>query len=414
MIPLEDSSLRPARGPDGASGLLWSGLTHVGRFRPNNEDSFLALRFDGHEVTYLGKTGRASLSGSDFVFAVSDGMGGAKSGEFASRITVDRITRLLPRSFRLSAAGMASGFNDVLLELFSSIHDDLLNLGSSYAECAGMGATLSLCWFRPDWMYFGHLGDSRIYHFPREGAASQLTHDHTHVGWLRRAGKLNEREARTHPRRNALNQVLGAGHQFVEPHIGAVAHGPGDRFLICSDGLVDGLWDHRIEELIRTGPSLAVDPAGARRLVDEAVQNSGRDNTTAVLVEIPVPEAAGSQPKLVFVYGTLKRGCSNHAYMDGQAFVGTASTAPAFALYDLGGFPGMVHEPASTEGVIGEVWAVDSACLERLDALEGTAEGMYGRDAVPLLPPFAGRGIEAYLYLKGVEGRRRLGPVWAE
>ena len=205
--------------------LHWSALTDRGRFRANNEDAFLALAFDGHEVRYLGKTGQASLAGADYVFAVSDGMGGAKSGEFASRIAVDRITRLLPRAFRMSAAGLASGFNDVLTELFLSIHADLLKLGSSYDECSGMGATLSLGWFTPEWMYFAHLGDSRIYYLPHSGGLTQLTHDHSHVGALRRSGQLNEREARMHPRRNALQQALGAGHQFVEPHIGAV--GPG-------------------------------------------------------------------------------------------------------------------------------------------------------------------------------------------
>lgn len=283
----------PSSGPPGpAPEIQWSGLTHIGRIRPNNEDAFLALTFDGHEVRYLGKTGHASLGGADFVFAVSDGMGGAKSGEFASRIAVDRITRLLPRSFRLSAAGMSSGFQDVISELISSIHFDLLKLGFSYEECAGMGATLSLCWFTPEWMYFGHVGDSRIYYLPHEGGLSQLTHDHSHVGWLRRKGEINEREARTHPRRNALQQALGAGHQFIDPHIGAVAHRPGDRFLICSDGLIDGLWDRQLEELVRTPPAASDQLSPAHRLVEEAVQTSGRDNTTAVVVELQaVPPA---------------------------------------------------------------------------------------------------------------------------
>jgi protein phosphatase len=274
-----------------APELTWSATTHTGRFRPNNEDSFLALRFDGHEVSYLGKTGRASLKGADYIFAVSDGMGGARSGEFASRIAVDRITRLFPRIFRLSAAGMSGGFTDVLFELFTAIHADLLAMGSSYEETEGMGATLSLCWFTPKWLYFGHVGDSRIYFLPAGGGISQVTHDHTHVGWLRRKGELNERESREHPRRNALNQALGAGHQFIEPHIGAIAYGAGDRFLICSDGLVEGLWDRRIDAFIRKGP------ANAQSLVDEAVASSGRDNTTAVIVEIsPIaaPEAARS------------------------------------------------------------------------------------------------------------------------
>ena len=280
----------PAPAPSEArppTSLHWSGLTDRGRVRPNNEDAFLALSFDGHEVRHLGKTGQASLAGTDFVFAVSDGMGGAKSGEFASRIAVDRITKLLPRAFRLSAAGMTTGFTDVLSELFSAIHSDLLQLGFSYEECAGMGATLSLGWFTPQWMYFAHLGDSRVYYLPSAGGIVQLTHDHSHVGWLRRQGQLNEREARSHPRRNALNQALGAGHQFIEPHVGAVGHQPGDRFLFCSDGLVDGLWDRQLEELIRTPPEERQAQNAAHRLVEESVQNSGRDNTTAVVVEIP-------------------------------------------------------------------------------------------------------------------------------
>jgi serine/threonine protein phosphatase PrpC len=269
------------------AGIRWSGLTHVGRVRRNNEDTFLALTFDGHEIHYLGKTGEASLTGADFVFAVSDGMGGERSGEIASRFAIDRITRLLPRSFRLSAAGLAGGFRDILIELFSEIHTDLIELGEAYEECAGMGTTLSLAWFTQKWMYFAHIGDSRIYYLPHDGGLTQLTHDHSHVGWLHRNGHINEREVRTHPRRNALQQALGAGHHYLEPHIGAVVHQPGDRFLICSDGLNDGLWDRQLDELIRTPPSNLAGLPPAQRLVEESVKASGSDNTTAVVVEIP-------------------------------------------------------------------------------------------------------------------------------
>jgi serine/threonine protein phosphatase PrpC len=283
------TSSGPAAERSASPDVRWSGLTHVGRVRTNNEDVFLALAVDGHEVRYLGKTGRASLGASDFVFAVSDGMGGAKSGEFASRITVDRVTRLFPRAFRLSAAGMGMGFADVLGELINEIHADLTRLGRSYEECAGMGATLSLAWVTPEWLYFAHLGDSRIYYLPLDGTLTQVTHDHSHVGWLRRTGRINEREARTHPRRNALQQALGAGHQILEPHIGAIGHRPGDRFLICSDGLVDGLWDRRIEELLRETRTGDADANHAQVLVNEAVEASGRDNTTAVVIDIASP-----------------------------------------------------------------------------------------------------------------------------
>jgi len=210
-------------------------------------------------------------------------MGGAHSGEFASRITVERVTKLLPRGFRRSAGGTSVGFSDILAEIVSAIHYDLTKMGQSYEECVGMGATLSLGWFTPGFMHFSHVGDSRIYHLPRGGELIQLTHDHSHVGWLRRTGQINEREARAHPRRNALQQVLGAGHQFVEPQLGAVACGAGDRFLFCTDGLVEGLWDRRIGEILRAAPGVG---SLAGHLVQEAVQSSGRDNVTAIAVEV--------------------------------------------------------------------------------------------------------------------------------
>jgi serine/threonine protein phosphatase PrpC len=266
--------------------LHWSGHTDRGKVRQNNEDSFLGQQFDAHEVHHLGSTGEAPTGTSDFVFAVSDGMGGAMAGEFASRITVEKITRLLPRSFQQSAVGLEAGFTDVLVELFDQIHRALTFVGNSYEECAGMQATLSMCWFTPGWMHFGHIGDSRIYYLPVSGGGlRQLSHDDTHVGWLFRSGQINERQAREHPRRTALQKALGAGNQFVEPQVGSVAYEPGDLFLLCTDGLVEGLYDAQIGELLRP-PAMASRPASARELVDRAVEISGRDNTTALVVEV--------------------------------------------------------------------------------------------------------------------------------
>lgn len=263
--------------------LQWSALTHPGSHRKNNEDAFVAITFDGQQTHYLGKIGQAPLTTADFLFAVSDGMGGANSGEFASRMAVDRITRLLPRRFRLAAGGINTGFEDLLTEMIESIHRDLLRLGQSYEECSGMGATLSLCWFTPGWMYFAHVGDSRVYYLPAGGKMTQATRDHSQVGWMRRNGKISEREARLHPARHSLQQALGAGHQFINPHIGAVGLEPGDRFLICSDGIVDGLWDWQIEEML--APPCSIEDL-APALVHRALENSGRDNTTAVVVEV--------------------------------------------------------------------------------------------------------------------------------
>lgn len=267
--------------------LSWSGWTDRGKVRPTNEDAFLGLQFDAREVHHLGRRGEASLRNTDFAFAVSDGMGGARAGEYASRIAVDKITLLLPRSFRQSAIGLEAGVDDVLAELFDQIHRALVYVGNSYEECRGMEATLSLCWFTPGWMYFGHIGDSRIYYLPaRESRIQQLSHDDTHVGWLFRQGKINEREARTHPRRNVLQKALGGGNQFVDPQVGAVACEAGDIFLLCTDGLTEGLYDNDLAEQLRLPAAAATDASNlARRLVEAALARDGRDNVTALVVQ---------------------------------------------------------------------------------------------------------------------------------
>ncbi len=273
--------------PEISQRLHWSGRTDRGKVRLNNEDSFLALQFNAQEVHYLGKIGDATTANTDFVFAVSDGMGGAMAGEFASRITVEKITHLLPRSFKQSAIGLAAGYTEVLTELFDEIHSALTFVGASYEECRGMQATLSMCWFTPGWMYFGHVGDSRIYYLPaREGGIRQISHDDTYVGWLFRTGQINEREARDHPRRTALQKALGAGNQFVSPQVGAVAYEPGDRFMLCTDGLVEGLFDNQFLELLRDPSSAEATLDPAQRLVEASLERAGRDNTTALVIEV--------------------------------------------------------------------------------------------------------------------------------
>ncbi|HEY9175425.1 MAG TPA: protein phosphatase 2C domain-containing protein [Verrucomicrobiae bacterium] len=279
--------MNPPPGESSPTSLKWTGCTDRGRIRPNNEDAFLGLRFDSREVHHLGRIGEAQLTNMDFAFAVSDGMGGAMAGEYASRIAVEKITTLLPQSFQLSAVGLEAGFADVLTELFDQIHRALVFVGSSYEECAGMEATLSLCWFTPGWMYFGHIGDSRIYYLPA-GAdqIKQLSHDDTHVGWLFRQGKINEREARTHPRRNVLQKALGGGNQFVDPQVGAVGYASGDMFLLCSDGLVDGLYDHHLVEMLRAGDASEAGVPLAQRLVKASLDNGSRDNSTALVIQV--------------------------------------------------------------------------------------------------------------------------------
>lgn len=269
-----------------AQKLKWFGWTDCGKFRPNNEDAFLGLQFDAAEVHHLGKIGEGAMVNHDFVFAVSDGMGGALSGEYASRIAVEKITKLLPRSFQQAARGLKVDWGDILAELFMETHRALAYLGSSYEECAGMEATLSLAWFTPGWMYFGHVGDSRIYYLPKQGGIKQVTHDDTYVGWLFRNGKLNEREARDHPRRNVLQKALGGSNQFVDPQVGAIGCEPGDSFLLCTDGLVDRIYNEQLMDLLQHPTSKGPKANPAQKLVMEAMGRNSRDNMTALVVRV--------------------------------------------------------------------------------------------------------------------------------
>jgi gamma-glutamylcyclotransferase (GGCT)/AIG2-like uncharacterized protein YtfP len=112
---------------------------------------------------------------------------------------------------------------------------------------------------------------------------------------------------------------------------------------------------------------------------------------------------------LVFVYGTLKTGGSNHRYLEGQRLVGPARTEAAYRLHLLDGYPGMVAAPAGGRSIEGELWEVDRPALERLDRLEGTDSGLYARARIRLRPPHEALNVETYVYQRRVEGKADLG-----
>ena len=266
--------------------LRWSALTHPGKIRTNNEDCFLALSFDQYSLQFLGMFGEVTLKEFEFVFAVGDGMGGEKAGEYASRVAIDKISRILPAGFRKKGSSNPCLHNELLEKLYKEVHKELEYMGQAYADCKKMGTTLSLCWLTPEKIHFAHIGDSRIYHLPKNGIAKQITQDHTHAGWLFRKGQINEREARNHPRRNSLQMALGSGHQYIHPQIDSFPIAAGDRILICSDGLTDGLWDRHVDEYMKLNPENDQHHSAAQKLVDESIDRSGKDNTTAMVIDI--------------------------------------------------------------------------------------------------------------------------------
>jgi len=162
----------------------------------------------------------------------------------------------------------------------------------------GMGATLSLlCFVGGGVALWAQAGDSRIYRC-RQGKLGQVSRDHSPVGRLRQQGKITEAEARHHPMRNQIDQSLGDALNPFCPDAGAEEVRPGDVFLLCSDGISDGLWDHEIERVLAGVRGAAEVRPAVQQLIADAKQASGRDNLTAVIALVAGGPSGGAvEPK---------------------------------------------------------------------------------------------------------------------
>ena len=218
----------------------------------------------------------------DLVFAVSDGMGGGNAGDLASSLLLTRMSEIIPETFKIAASGFFPDRLEHLAEAVRSVHEDI-NKAASCDNTRGMAATLALAWFTPENLYIANVGDSRIY-LSRGRCLEQLSRDHTSAWGQWKRGEIPEVQYRSHPRRSALYEVIGGGHAAVCPHFAAVPYQPGDCFLICSDGLIDGVWERHIAEALA---SCSEPPLTAAKLLKRAVDNSGVDDTTLIVVHVP-------------------------------------------------------------------------------------------------------------------------------
>lgn len=277
--------------PD-ASILHWAALTHSGSRKPRNDDSLIAFASSPKGAETLGECSSRSLESQDLVFAVSDGMGGGNAGDLASALLLQRMSEIIPETFKIAASGFFPDCLDHLADAIRSVHDHI-NEAASCDQKRGMAATLALAWFTPGNLYIANAGDSRIY-ISRAGKLEQLTRDHTAAWGQWKRGGISEIEYRCHPRRSALYEVIGGGHVNVCPHFAAVPFLPGDRFLVCSDGLIDGLWERHI------GNALAapVSPEETcQTLLKRAIDNSGIDDTTLIVIHVNAASPQGISEK---------------------------------------------------------------------------------------------------------------------
>ncbi|MEI8038588.1 MAG: PP2C family serine/threonine-protein phosphatase [Verrucomicrobiota bacterium] len=276
--------------PD-ASILHWAALTHSGSRKPRNDDALIAFASGPAGAETLEHEGSRSLDLHDLVFAVADGMGGGNAGDLAASLLLQRMTEIIPETFKMAASGFFPDCLDHLADALRSVHHHV-NETAVCDHTRGMAATVALAWFTPDNLYLANAGDSRIY-LSRDGQLTQLTRDHTAAWgqWKRR--EISEIEYRSHPRRSALYEVIGGGHFNVCPHLAAVPYQPGDRFLICSDGLVDGLWERHISNALASpAPPAEI----VQTLLKRAIDNSGIDDTTLIVIHVNAPTTASEKP----------------------------------------------------------------------------------------------------------------------
>ena len=225
-------------------------LSDVGRARQSNEDSYLE---------------RSPL------FVVADGMGGARAGEVASAIAVETA--------RDSTVG-ASPERD-LAGVVKDANREIYRKAQADSEHAGMGTTFTGALVTGREVAIGHVGDSRMYRY-RDGELERLTQDHSLVEEFVRQGKLTPEEAEVHPQRSIITRALGPEPE-VQVDTFTYPGRAGDVYLICSDGLTGMISEDAIAEILATSGSL--DDA-ARRLIDAANENGGRDNITVVLFRL--------------------------------------------------------------------------------------------------------------------------------
>jgi len=251
--------------------LTWAVRSDPGLKRTSNEDSYST---------------RADVG----LFVVADGMGGHVAGEVASRVAVEAIEAFIQEtagadknrtwpfpfdpSVSLESNRLRAAFRLANRKIASAIADS--------QDLRGMATTASAVLLGPQGASVAHVGDSRVYVL-RDARLEQITHDHSWVEEQVRAGTLSPTAARQHPWRNVVTRALSGG-EDPEVDVTEVAPRPGERYLLCSDGLFTVVPDARIAELL--GDNTASLEEISRALVEAANEAGGPDNITALILQI--------------------------------------------------------------------------------------------------------------------------------
>lgn len=305
-------------------------VSHVGKIRANNQDSGYA----GHDL-----------------FVVADGMGGHAGGDVASAIAVNRI-READREY--ATAGEAEfALQSALIAANSLLAETVFE----HPELTGMGTTVSAIVRVGDQIALAHIGDSRIYLF-RDGELKQVSIDHTFVQRLVDSGRITEEEAMVHPRRSVLMRVLGDVDASPEIDTWTLDTQPGDRWLICSDGLSGVV---KYDEMLAALSSRDAPRQVAEKLVRQSLDAGAPDNVTVVILDI-ADTARGETMKDPVTVGSAAAPLS----FDTEAKPTTRTTRlPSLRLHPIRPATGPTHFEPQSEDYLDELIEEDQRRVRR-------------------------------------------------
>lgn len=253
--------------------LYAQGTTHTGFVRDGNEDAFVV----------------EGLAGGLLLAAVADGLGGHQAGEVASAHAVRELERMV-RTGEFVAARDRTQRGPLLKEAAFRVHEIVAADAANNRDRFGMATTLTAVLAGPEDATLVQVGDSRCYRW-HDGCLDALSVDQTVARELFDAGEIDAAAYATHPERNLLSQCLGvvAWDMPLAPVLTESELDPGDRLLLCSDGLTDMVDDAGIAAILARGNSVE---ASLAALQEAALAAGGRDNVTVVLVEHRAPRGS--------------------------------------------------------------------------------------------------------------------------
>lgn len=250
----------------------WGARSDIGRTRENNEDKFDFFLPD--DPAMLAVKGR--------LWAVADGMGGHNAGQVASEAALKAVIRAY-------FADPGDAVADSLRAALADANALIFHAASQFPDRSGMGTTATVAVIRDDMLTLGHIGDSRAY-LLRDGTLRQMTQDHSWVEEQVRRGGLSRAEAEASPYRNVITRSVGMSTEVTADILTETLR-PGDRILLCSDGLTGYIDGPDLAARLQNAPSPS---AAALALVDAANDAGGRDNITVLILAVsaidPYPE----------------------------------------------------------------------------------------------------------------------------